>query len=402
MLFARYAYRRPVRRTSLSAMNLYGRSLGLTASMFALAMGCGNPNPNPTTDAATDAMTDAMTNPPTDAAADVSTPPADAAVDGSTPPPGDAAADAGAGLRVLTSFNAMMGQLAEGIAVRDNALYVGFAPTGQIVRIDAAGMATPFAQVPIPPSMAAPNGFLLGLIFDRAGNLYAAAPSFSPMFQAGVYRVSSAGGMATLFARDTMGRMNFPNGMDFDATGNLYVTDSGSGSVFRISPDGMTVTQWAQSPVLTGVMGANPCGPGAGFPIGANGLTFDAMGMNAYVTNTDRATVVRIPVGAGGVAGTPAVLVAQNCEALAGADGLTRGPDGALYATANAAPAITRIAVDGTVSVLERGGLLDSPASIAFGTLGGAARMFITNAAFTSAQTPGGMPRPGVLVRSAP
>ena len=46
--------------------------------------------------------------------------------------------------------------------------------------------------------------------------------AFSATFQAGIYRVASTGGMATLFARDTMGRMNFPNGMDFDASGNLY------------------------------------------------------------------------------------------------------------------------------------------------------------------------------------
>lgn len=359
-------------------MNDLRRTMGLAASLVAFAMGCGDPTPTPTADAATDAAADA------------------------TP---DAAPDAGAGLRFLTRLSAGMGQLAEGIAVRNNALYVGLAPTGQILRVDASGATTAFAQVPIPPSTnpAAPNGYLLGLIFDGAGNLYAAAPSFGTAFQAGVYRVPATGGTATLFARDPMGRMNFPNGMDFDPAGNLYVTDSASGSVLRVSPDGMTVTPWVTHALLTGVMGANPCGPGAGFPIGANGLVYDAAGMNVYVTNTDRATVVRVPIAAGGAAGAPVVHVAQNCAALAGADGLTRGPDGALYVAANAANAVTRVSLDGAaVTALERGGLLDSPASIAFGSLGGgASSMYVTNAAFTSAQTPGGMPRPGVLVRPA-
>ncbi len=389
-------------------MNPSTRITCLTVSLVALAIGCSDSTPNPTTDAATDSATpsDAVTDSATDSAT-----PSDAVTDSATDSatPSDAvtdsgtAGDAGSGVRVFTALSAMIGQLPEGIAARDNALYVGLAPTGQILRIDATGTATPFAQVPIPPSMnpASPNGYLLGLIFDRAGNLYAAAPSFSATFQAGIYRVASTGGMATLFARDTMGRMNFPNGMDFDASGNLYVTDSASGSVLRVSPDGMTVTPWVQSPLLTGVMGTTPCGPGVGFPIGANGIVFDSAGMNAYVTNSNRATVVRIPVAAGGAAGTPAVLVAENCAALAGADGLARGPDGALYATASV-PTLTRVALDGTVTVLERGGLLDSPASIAFATLGGSPAMYITNSAFSSAQTPGATPRAGVLVRPTP
>ncbi len=370
-------------------------------------VGCSDSSPTPTPDAAVDAPADTAADAPADTSADASADvTSDASADASADATADAASDGGMGsLRFLTQFNAAMGQLPEGVAFRDGVAYVGFAPTGQILRVDATGATTMFGQVPIPPSMnpTMPNGYLLGLAFDRTGNLYAAAPTFGAAFMAGVYRLPPAGGMATLFARDAMGRMNFPNGIDFDATGNLFVTDSGSGSVFKISPDGMTVTQWVTDMTLQGVMGANPCGPGAGFPIGANGIVVDSMGNNVYVTNTDRATLLRIPIGAGGAAGTPTVLVAQDCTRLAGADGLTRGPDGALYIAANAANAIARVSLDGmSVSVLESRGLLDSPASIAFGTLMGAGTMFITNAAFTSAQTPGATPRPGLIARSFP
>lgn len=314
----------------------------------------------------------------------------------------DAAQDAGTSLRFLTQFSLAMGQLPEGIAIRDNVVYVGFAPTGQIMRIDAMGTATMFGQVPIPPSMnpAMPNGYLLGLTFDAAGNLYAGAASFGAAFMAGIYRLPPTGGTATLFARDAMNRMNFPNGLAFDAMGNLFVTESGGGSIFKISPDGMTVTPWITDALLHG--GSTMCGPGAGFPIGANGIVIDGMGMNVYVTNTDDASIIRIPIAAGGAAGTPAVLVPRDCMRLGGADGLTRGSDGALYATANGINAITRIPLDGmNLSVLERGGLLDSPASLLFGTLMGQPTLFITNAAFTSAQTMPAMARPGLLVRPA-
>lgn len=364
-------------------------SIFTRSTVFALslsALGCEDSSSPPATnaDASSDATSDANLN--------------DAA--------GDAPSDVtSAALRFLTQTSAAMGQLPEGVALRDGAAYIGFAPTGQIMRVDASGAMTMYAQVPIPPASnpTAPNGYLLGLAFDASGTLFAAASTFGAVFMAGIYRVPSGGGTATLFARDAMGRMNFPNGIDFDATGNLFVTDSTSGSVFKISPDGATVSQWFSGSMLLGLMSATPCGPGAGFPLGANGIVVDSAGGNVYVNNTDKASLVRIPITATGAAGTAVLLVEQDCARLGGADGLTRGPDGALYVAANVANAITRVSLDGTnVSVIESSGLLDSPASIAFGPLSGASTMFITNAAFTSAQTPGSTPRPGLLVRAAP
>ena len=378
------------------------RNILVCVSTLSLLVGCGDSSP--AADASVDRAGDASVDAPAADAPAADAPAADAPA--ADAPAADApAADGstGNGLRFLARFNLMQGQLPEGIAIRDGYAYLGFAPTGQVMRVDAMGNATMYGQVPIPPSMTAmPNGYLLGLAFDRAGNLYAAAPSFSMGFMAGVYRMGPMGGMATLFARDTMGRMNFPNGIDFDAMGNLFVTDSGSGSVFKISPDGMTVSQWVTNMLLTGIPGGNPCGPGAGFPIGANGIVVDAMGGNVYVTNTDRATLVRIPITMTGAAGTPTVIVAQDCQRLAGADGLTRGPDGALYIAANSANRIVRVGIDGmNPTVLEMSPLLDSPASIAFGPLSGASTMFITNAAFNTAQSMPAMARPGLLVRPA-
>jgi hypothetical protein len=359
--------------------------IGWCSPLFALSflMGCGGTTPSPVVDASTVDVMDVNR---------VETGGTETGMPDAGTPDGGAAS-----LRFLARFDPAMGQLAEGIALRDGNAYVGFAPTGQIVRVSAAGVVTPFAQVPIPPSTTPmPNGFLLGLAFDATGNLYAAGASFSPMFMPGVYRVGPAGGMATLFASNAS--MRFPNGIDFDATGNLYVTDSAEGAVFKISSNGMTVTNWVSDASLRG--GSPSCGAGNGFAIGANGIVVDAPGMNVYVANTDRASIVRVPMMAGGGAGTPVVLVPTDCMRLAGADGLTRGTDGALYATANSSNAITRIALDGTsVTAQNMGGILQSPASLVFGTLAGTPTLFITNAAFTAAQTPGGMPSPGLIVR---
>lgn len=306
----------------------------------------------------------------------------------------DAAAPAA--LRALARFDARMGQLPEGVAFRDGNAYVGFAPTGQIVRVDAAGATAPFAQVPIPPSAdpAMPNGYVLGLAFDPAGNLYAAAPSFGAAFAGGVYRVGPAGGAATLFARDA--GMRFPNGLAFDDAGRLLVADSGAGAVFRVAADGSTAV-WASGPLLAG--GA-ACGAAGAQSLGANGVDFDRARRAVYVTNSDRASVVRIPVNADGSAGAPAALVATDCARLRGADGLTLGPDGSIYVVAGYLNTVVRVSADGaSLATVATMGELDTPASLAFGTLGGRETFFLTNTAFASVATPGATPRPALLVR---
>jgi sugar lactone lactonase YvrE len=130
-----------------------------------------------------------------------------------------------------------------------------------------------------------------------------------------------------------------PNDIEFDSAGNVYVSDSFQGTIWRTGPDGGQAVAWvAQSPLLrtTGVP-----------PFGANGLRFDAGETALYVANTGDDTIVRIPVQGGppgttGVPGTPGVFV----NSINGADGLVFDEDGNLWVAANQADEI--VVVDPT------------------------------------------------------
>src|SRR3984957_7845930 len=132
------------------------------------------------------------------------------------------AAAGDAGPRMLTAFDPAAGELPEGVATRDGFAYVGFPPLGEIAKVDlTTGGRAPVPKLPKP----VPNkGFMTGLTFGPDGQLYAAPVSFDPSVQPGVYRVSAAGGDATLFAKDP--KMVFTNGLVFDSSGALFVTDS--------------------------------------------------------------------------------------------------------------------------------------------------------------------------------
>lgn len=128
------------------------------------------------------------------------------------------------------------------------------------------------------------------------------------------------------------------NDVTFDRAGNVYVSDSFQGVVWRTGPGGGEATVWVDDPLLrtAGVP-----------PFGANGLRFDRGETALFVANTGNDTVVRIPVAAGtpgaaGSAGTPAVFA----NAINGADGLVIDEDDNLWVAANQADEI--VVVDPT------------------------------------------------------
>jgi SMP-30/Gluconolactonase/LRE-like region len=286
--------------------------------------------------------------------------------------------------RVVTSFDPAAGELPEGLAVRDGFAYVGFAPLGEIAKVDlGSGTRTRFAKLPKP----VPNkGFMTGLSFGPDGQLYAALVSFDLSVQPGVYRVSGAGGDATLFAKDP--KMVFPNGLVFDSAGELYVTDSAAGAIFKIARSG-AVTAWASSALLAG----DPVqcgGSGNPFPIGANGLA--ERGGAFFATNTDKGSIVRVAINPDGSAGAPVLAVGPDCAALAGADGLTVDSRGDLLVAVNRKDKVVRVAKTGGIDVVATGSPVDFPASLAWsGTT-----MISTNFALANASS-GKPARPGLL-----
>ncbi|WP_394845789.1 SMP-30/gluconolactonase/LRE family protein [Pendulispora brunnea] len=290
---------------------------------------------------------------------------------------------------VVASFDAAQGQLPEGIAFRDGSAYVGFAPLGIIARVNpATGAIQTFGKLPGPSSPT--SGFMTGLAFDAQGSLYAALVSLTGDVKSGIYRVGKDGGDATLFAEHP--DLKFPNGLEFDAGGRLWVTDSNKGAVFRIASDG-TVSLFSDHALLAGQQGY--CGPGtdSGFVIGANGI---ALGQNlVYVANTDKASIVEIAINADGTAGATRTVAGPNCELLGGADGLVRAPNGSLFVAANRLNQIARIEPNGTMALRGRGAPLDFPASLVISN----DTLWITSFALANANA-GTNPKPALL-RSA-
>ncbi len=288
--------------------------------------------------------------------------------------------------QLVAHFDVSNDELPEGLVVADDSAYVGFAPTGRVVRVDmSTGTATPYGQLPTPVTG---KGFMTGLARSPAGEVYAGLASFVPEVQAGIYRIPKAGGAASLFAKDTA--LPFPNALAFDSDGTLFATDSGTGSVFRIDGNGRA-ERWATGDALTGEKEAcNAAGPG--FAIGANGIVVEREAV--YVVNMDKATLVKIPRDGAGHAGAPSIVAGPDCDALGGADGLTRAPDGSFVIAVNRQNKIVRVK-NGAVETIASGAPFDFPATVAYrGTT-----LYATNFALKNASA--GKPAAPGLVRVA-
>ena len=159
-----------------------------------------------------------------------------------------------------------------------------------------------------------------------------------------------------------------PNGLAQDRHGMLYVSDSFTGEIRKVAPDGSSNTLWVQSELLI------PHGTPA---FGANGVAFDRNQRYLYVANTADDRVLRIPVEADGSAGPievfadgAAINMAQGTtHALDGADGIAFDVQGNLYVCANQANEIQVLSPSGALMTRYAGtgaNALDFPASLVF------------------------------------
>ena len=262
----------------------------------------------------------------------------------------------------VVNFDPKKGQLPEGLTVNNKDIFVAWAPIGQVAKIDKNTLTvSKYGSWPTIPSN---KGFMLGLNFDKQGNLYAAIASLSPQLKSGVYRLSPGGASnATLFAKHQ--NMTFPNDLLFDKKGQLFVSDSSSGTLFIVQPNG-NVIKWLTNPLLKG--DRNFCPP-AQLPvnIGANGIAFDKNGTSLFVTNTDRASIIRVPIMKDGSAGKPDLFVGPDCKNLNGADGIVLDKNsGSFIVAVNKLNKIVRVSMDKKITILQSGsgGRLDFPASV--------------------------------------
>jgi sugar lactone lactonase YvrE len=256
-------------------------------------------------------------------------------------------------IEVVAAFDATAGQTPEGIVMdRRGVIYTSFALSGEIRRIRPDGVQDTVAVIDTG------GGLVLGLTIERdTGEILAAVKGGGGDPHAtGVWRVSPGGGATQWVATDPAGQ---PNGIFADHHGHTYLGDSLLGVVWRIDPDG-ELDQWAADPLLEG-------DPDAGVPIafGANGVLVHQSAV--YVANTDRASVVRIPVRHDGSAGTPHVYVSH--PELLGADDMAFDAVGNLYVTTDGLGSslvkVTPWRQVRTIATLADG--IDYPAQLTFG-----------------------------------
>jgi SMP-30/Gluconolactonase/LRE-like region len=204
----------------------------------------------------------------------------------------------------------------------------GFAPTapsgpGKVYVFDEEGRLSRVLEV------AGSSPALLGLAFHpQTGALLVLD------FGAGnVLDVDPYSGASSVFS--AIGSGTGLNALAFDHAGNVYVSDSFKGVIWKIAPTGGVAEPWASDALLTT----------SGYPpFGANGLGFNHDESALFVANTGNDTIVRIPVS-GGVAGAAAVFT----NSINGADGLIVDSHDNLWVCANQSDTIVVVDPSGRV-----------------------------------------------------
>jgi sugar lactone lactonase YvrE len=180
-----------------------------------------------------------------------------------------------------------------------------FSPSGQLVRDVVVQNASPF---------------LLGLAFHPGTG----ALLVIDFGQGKVLTVNPFTGASIVFMSVAPPPAAGLNALTFDASGNVYVSDSFGGIIWMTGPSAGAATKFATSPLLQ---------PNGVPPFGANGLAFNREGTTLFVANTANDTVVQIPVSN---PDNSSVFV----HSINGADGLIIDEDDNLWVAANQADEI--------------------------------------------------------------
>lgn len=126
-----------------------------------------------------------------------------------------------------------------------------------------------------------------------------------------------------------------PNAIAFDGVGNLYVSDSFQGAIFRVN-DAIGCTIPATCSVDT-VIHDGLLATAGHPPFGANGLALGPGGSTLFVANTGDDRILALDLGT--------LTLSVFAESLNGADGIAFDGDGRLWVAANQADRI--VALDG-------------------------------------------------------
>ncbi len=241
----------------------------------------------------------------------------------------------------ITAFSTLAEGLdhPEGVASGpDGTVYAG-GEAGQIYRIGNSGAVEQVGST---------GGFILGLCLDAQFNVYACDNASQS-----VKKMTSDGHVSTYSSGTPSRPMQTPNYPVFDASGRLYVSDSGewdkqNGCVFRIEPDGST-------DVLTEAINVFP-----------NGLALHPTGSHLYVIVSQLPGVVRISLDDTGTPGQVETVIELPRNVP---DGLAFDADHNLYISCYSPDIIYRLTPGGDLDVLVSDWsrvTLASPTNLAF------------------------------------
>ncbi|MBT2408533.1 MULTISPECIES: SMP-30/gluconolactonase/LRE family protein [unclassified Streptomyces] len=270
--------------------------------------------------------------------------------------------------RIVAHFDFAAGQTPESIALEpDGSADLSFALARQVARVDKHGDTQILATLPTEPNPATPIvgvAVTTGLVRTHDGVLYVGHNTGTDL--TGIYRITPDGEVSRI--TDGLPSNVFVNGLTLDEEhGVLYAADSFLGKVWRISLDDGAVTTWATGTELERV----------GF-IGANGIKVH--GDSVWVTNSDKGTLLRIPVEPDGSAGP----ISTRATGLAGIDDFTfigQGPT--VLAALNPSNEVALVRPDGTHSIVltERAGL-SNPTAVAIRHQ----KVYVTSASFSEVE----------------
>jgi sugar lactone lactonase YvrE len=203
---------------------------------------------------------------------------------------------------------------------------------GYVCVINRAGSLVDIIPVPAAPGAAAVG--LLGELWEN-GSLYVLDQADNIQPHGRILKINPRTHQVTTVADG----FAFPNGIAEDRHGNLYVTDSFLGTIFRLAKDDAKVTPWFSDPAL---ISQNP-----NQPVGANDLAFDKDERFLYVDNAGNRQVLRVPIDRNGQPGKIELfadgatidneLNLNGPVALYFADGMQFDVEGNLYVMANIA-----------------------------------------------------------------
>ena len=212
---------------------------------------------------------------------------------------------------------------------------------GQLYRIDV--------NSGVSDQVCSTDGWILGICLDGSGGAYLCDP-----VNHCVYLARDDGQLEVVSVGTGQSPMSLPNFPVFDASGNLFVSDSGSwegicGRIYRISPDGDTLLWSEASPNFT------------------NGLALDAAGEYLYVAESTLPGVSRIRINSDGSEGDREIVVHMP---LTVPDGLAFDADGTLYIACYRPDRIYPLSAAGELAIFAddyQGTEIGAPTNVAFG-----------------------------------